>query len=129
METNYLSLLIRCEIFVARSVTQSELIHAKGKDIDKIFKIQAYTPNQSTLTSEQLAEKEKRIANLKNSIELEERMITATQKILDVTSETQKVVVIGQLDASNKRLRTFKNELERLSKTESVIFLVFSNYF
>ena len=30
-----------CEIFVARSVSQNELIHANAKDIDLIFKIQA----------------------------------------------------------------------------------------
>lgn len=42
-------------------------------------------------------------------------MLEATQKILDVTSESQKVAVIGQIDAANKRMRTFKNELEKLT--------------
>ncbi|KAJ3304294.1 hypothetical protein HDV03_002909 [Kappamyces sp. JEL0829] len=35
---------ISCDIFVARSVSQNELIHANARDIDLIFKIQAYTP-------------------------------------------------------------------------------------
>lgn len=34
---------LSCEIFVARSVSQNELIHANARDIDLIFKIQAYT--------------------------------------------------------------------------------------
>lgn len=42
-------------------------------------------------------------------------MLEATQKILDVTSESQKVTVIGQIDAANKRLRAFKSELEKLT--------------
>ena len=35
---------IDSEIFVARSVSQNELIHANARDIDMIFKVQAYTP-------------------------------------------------------------------------------------
>ena len=42
-------------------------------------------------------------------------MLEATQKILDVTSESQKVTVIGQIDAANKRVRAFKSELEKLT--------------
>ena len=34
---------INCEIFVARSVSQNELIHANAKDIDMIFRIQTFT--------------------------------------------------------------------------------------
>ncbi len=52
---------------------------------------------------------------MKDSLRLEDKMLEATQKILDVTSESQKVAVIGQIDAANKRMRTFKNELEKLT--------------
>lgn len=37
---------------MARSVSQNELIHATAKEIDLIFKIQAYTPKHSSLTEE-----------------------------------------------------------------------------
>jgi hypothetical protein len=51
---------------------------------------------------------------LKTSIELEEKMLSGVNKILAVTTDAQKVTVIGQIDAANKRLRSFRTELERL---------------
>ena len=39
---------IQCDIFEARSVSQNELIHANARDIDRIFKIQTYTPKFGT---------------------------------------------------------------------------------
>ena len=42
---------LSCEIFVARSVSQNELIHANAKDIDMIFKIQALAHNNRVGTN------------------------------------------------------------------------------
>lgn len=39
---------LSCEIFVARTVSQNEVIHANARDIDLIFKIQA----ANTITSD-----------------------------------------------------------------------------
>ena len=41
-------------------------------------------------------------------------MLEGVNKILAVTTDAQKVTVIGQIDAANKRLRTYKAELERV---------------
>ena len=57
---------------------------------------------------------ESRMAKLKGSIELEETMLLGVNRILSVSSENQKVAVLGQIDAANKRVRQFKSELERL---------------
>jgi hypothetical protein len=42
-------------------------------------------------------------------------MQKATEKILAVTTDAQKVVAIGQLDASNKRLRALRQEYEKVA--------------
>lgn len=46
-------------------------------------------------------------------------MLEGVNKILTVTTDSQKVAVIGQIDAANKRLRAFKLELEKLNDTSS----------
>ena len=46
---------LTCEIFVARSVSQNELIHANAKDIDMIFKIQAFSPSTRRGSSEEVS--------------------------------------------------------------------------
>lgn len=46
-------------------------------------------------------------------------MQKATEKILAVTTDAQKVVAIGQLDASNKRLRALRHEYEKVNDQES----------
>lgn len=43
-------------------------------------------------------------------------MLEGVKRILAVTTDAQKVSVIGQFDAGNKRLRTFKLELERINE-------------
>ena len=42
-------------------------------------------------------------------------MLEGVNKILAVTTDAQKITAIGQIDAANKRLRTFKTELEKLT--------------
>jgi hypothetical protein len=121
---------LTCEIFVARSVTQNELIHANAKDIDMIFRIQAYHHSENVGDVADLEEREKRIATLKNSIELEERMLEGVNKILAVTTDAQKVTVIGQIDAANKRLRSFKLELQKLTENSkrgnTIVIIIFN---
>lgn len=46
-------------------------------------------------------------------------MLEGVNKILSVTTDAQKIVAIGQIDAANKRIRTFKAELEILEHGES----------
>ena len=43
-------------------------------------------------------------------------MLQATEKILSVTTDAQKVIAIGQLDACNKRLRALRAEFEKLNE-------------
>lgn len=62
-----------------------------------------------------MTEKNLRISSLNESIKLEEKILEATEKILEATSEAQKVTVINQIDNANKRIRTFKSELEKLT--------------
>jgi serine/threonine protein kinase len=111
---------LKCEIFVARSVTQNELIHANAKDIDLIFKIQASSLEKNSKAEDiESAERDARILKLKQSIELEEKLVAGVNKILTVTTDAQKFTVIGQIDASNKRIRAFKQELEKLEEEKN----------
>jgi serine/threonine protein kinase len=111
---------LKCEIFVARSVTQNELIHANAKDIDLIFKIQASSIEKNSKAEDfESAERDARILKLKQSIELEEKLVAGVNKILNVTTDAQKFTVIGQIDASNKRIRAFKQELEKLEEEKN----------
>lgn len=105
---------LSCEIFVAKSVSQNELIHARASEIDLIFKIQASEPVKEASMNDLNEEIESRMAKLKGSIELEETMLQGVNKIMSVSSESQKIAVLGQIDAANKRVRQFKGELERL---------------
>jgi hypothetical protein len=41
-------------------------------------------------------------------------MLLGVNKILAVTTDAQKIAVIEQIDSGNKRLRTFKQELDKL---------------
>ncbi|KAJ3277142.1 hypothetical protein HDV01_000194 [Terramyces sp. JEL0728] len=110
---------LSCEIFVARTVSQNEVIHANARDIDLIFKIQA----ANTLTSDNQeglhAERMQRITQLKESIAVEENMRNAGSKMLELITDAQKVTVINQIDASNRRIRTLNLELEKLMEEES----------
>lgn len=45
---------LACEIFVARSVSQNELIHANSQDIDSIFKIQQVSHDDAVVSSDQV---------------------------------------------------------------------------
>ncbi|KAJ3325912.1 Rho-associated protein kinase 2 [Boothiomyces sp. JEL0866] len=110
---------LSCEIFVARTVSQNEVIHANARDIDLIFKIQA----ANTITSDNQeglhAERLQRITQLKESIAVEENMRNAGSKMLELITDAQKVTVINQIDASNRRIRTLNMELEKLLEEES----------
>jgi serine/threonine-protein kinase MRCK len=106
---------LSCEIFVARSVTQNEVIHANANEIERIFKIQSDNAND---VNEIYDERNAKIKSLKESIELEEKMLEGVNKILSVTTDAQKVSVIGQIDAANKRIRAFKAELENVGKEQ-----------
>ena len=90
------------------------MIHARASDIDLIFKIQASEQMKEASMNDLNEEIESRMAKLKGSIELEETMLLGVNRILSVSSENQKVAVLGQIDAANKRVRQFKSELERL---------------
>lgn len=103
------------DIFLAGSVSQNELIHANSKDIDSIFKLKAANSTQPSKDSKAEIEAEQRqLQKLKAGIELEEKMQKATEKILAVTTDAQKVAAIAQLDASTKRMRSLKDEYSAL---------------
>nr|KAJ3420367.1 hypothetical protein HK105_005752 [Polyrhizophydium stewartii] len=104
---------ITADIFLAKAVSQNEVIHANGKDIDLIFKVQTWSASGSTDEIETL-EIQQRIQKLQTDVKLEENMQQAAEKILGVTSDAQKVLVISQIDSSNRRLRALKNELDKL---------------
>lgn len=65
------------------------------------------------------AERLQRITQLKESIAVEENMRNAGSKMLDLITDAQKVTVINQIDASNRRIRTLNMELEKLMEEES----------
>ena len=108
-------MLHSADIFLAKAVSQNEVIHANAKDIDSIFKLQVWNENSSNKNGENLEEIKARVAKIKTDIELEEKMQQAAEKILGVTTDAQKIAVIDQIDSSNKRLRALKHELEKLS--------------
>lgn len=110
---------LHCEVFVGRPVSQNELIHANAKDIDSIFKIQSYTASLKNGNSEENIDKKERIAKLTTTITLEEKMLEGLNKILAVTTDAQKISTIGQIDAANKRIRTFRTELSKLTGAKS----------
>ncbi|KAJ8330632.1 hypothetical protein O5D80_001153 [Batrachochytrium dendrobatidis] len=106
---------ITSDIFLAKAVSQNEVIHANGRDIDLIFKIQAWSSDGSTNPETETFEIQHRIQKIQIDIQLEEKMQQAAEKILSVTTDAQKVTVISQIDSSNKRLRALKGELEKLT--------------
>lgn len=69
-----------------------------------------------------MAEHESNIQKIKASIELEEKMQVATEKILSVTTDAQKVTAIGQLDSCNKRLRILRQELDKIVSSSTSNF-------
>eukprot|EP00842_Homolaphlyctis_polyrhiza_P006316 jgi/Hompol1/6686/HPOL_005052-RA len=106
---------ITSDIFLAKAVSQNEVIHANGKDIDLIFKVQAWSAGTTEETANNTSDVLQRIQKLQVDIDHEEKMQQAAEKILGVTTDTQKITVISQIDASNKRLRVLKHELEKLT--------------
>ncbi|KAH6563038.1 hypothetical protein BASA50_002666 [Batrachochytrium salamandrivorans] len=106
---------IMSDIFLAKAVSQNEVIHANGRDIDLIFKIQAWTSGGTMSEESETYEIQQRVQKLQIDIELEVKMQKAAEKILSVTTDAQKVTVISQMDSSNKRLRALKAELEKLT--------------
>lgn len=110
-----------CEIFVARSVSQNEVIHASSKDVEKIFKIQSDSSLEFEGLSPDIDEKEVKLEKIRENIELEEKMLAGVTKILSLTNDAQKLQVIGQIDSANSRLRAFRAELASLEKTTKVL--------
>jgi hypothetical protein len=101
-------------VFLVDIVSQNELIHVNSNDIDCIFKIRVLEkrPKIGIEDSESLM---KQKDALLSSIALEEKMQKATEKILSVTTDSQKVTTIAQLDACNKRLRALRAEYDKLN--------------
>ncbi|KAJ3039406.1 hypothetical protein HDV00_012283 [Rhizophlyctis rosea] len=122
---------IRCDFFVSRSVQQNELIHASGKDIDCIFKIQAAmvgvasttgsiaASTTTTSSGNALPALQRKIAKLQNDIALEEKMMGAAERMWGVATEAQKGGITQQIQASQGRLRGLKAELERQNQALS----------
>jgi hypothetical protein len=104
----------RSDVFLVDIVSQNELIHVNSNDIDCIFKIRVLEkrPKIGIEDSESLM---KQKDALLSSIALEEKMQKATEKILSVTTDSQKVTTIAQLDACNKRLRALRAEYDKLN--------------
>ncbi|KAJ3296237.1 hypothetical protein HK104_001802 [Borealophlyctis nickersoniae] len=122
---------IRCDIFIAKIVAQNELIHATGKDIDFIFKIQA--ANVGVASSASIAGStagsiasssilalgqdqsaiQRKIAKLQNEVALEEKMLNAAERMWSLSTEAQKASVSTQIQGSQARLKGLKAELER----------------
>ncbi|KAJ3197031.1 Rho-associated protein kinase 2 [Irineochytrium annulatum] len=107
---------LRADLFVAKSVAQNELIHASAKDIDCVFKIQC-TQGASlhdASASMNSVELSRRIVMLKTEIEREEKMQVATERMLTVSTDSQKYAVIAQLEVSVKRIGKLRSELDGL---------------
>ncbi|KAJ3219933.1 Serine/threonine-protein kinase MRCK alpha [Dinochytrium kinnereticum] len=107
---------LRADLFLVRSVNQNELIHASAKDIDCIFKLQFTQTSGSSASSGNISTTDltRKILKLKGDIQHEEKMQLAAERILNVTTESQKPSVLSQLEVSGKRIAKMKNELQGL---------------
>ncbi|KAI8909856.1 hypothetical protein DFJ77DRAFT_512718 [Powellomyces hirtus] len=121
---------LRCDIFIAKIVAQNELIHANGKDIDCIFKIQSaslighsHDSNNNTSHTSLASAKDigqdptlalRRITKLSGEIALEEKMLQAAEKMWMASSGVHRATLETQIGSSKMRLAGMKNELIRL---------------
>ncbi|KAJ3113725.1 Rho-associated protein kinase 2 [Phlyctochytrium bullatum] len=107
---------LRADLFVVRPVSQNELIHANAKDIDCIFKVQSTRSSKTNANNLSLGAPEltRRILKLKGEIQHEEKMHLAAEKILTVTTDSQRPLVLSQIDVSSKRIAKMKTELQTL---------------
>ncbi|KAI8847441.1 hypothetical protein BC829DRAFT_418437 [Chytridium lagenaria] len=98
---------LRADLFLVRTVNQNELIHASAKDIDCIFKIQ-FTQSDAngggSSTNISTSELTRRILKLKGDIQHEEKIQIAAERILNVTTDSQRPNVLSQLEVSGKRI-------------------------
>ncbi|KAJ3161729.1 CDC42 binding protein kinase [Geranomyces michiganensis] len=114
---------LRCDIFIAKIVAQNELIHANGKDIDCIFKIQSASINgaDTTLKKNQ-ADKEddllRRISKLSTEIALERKMLSAAEKMWIASAGVHRVTLEAQIESTKNRLSGMTAELERLREQD-----------
>ncbi|KAJ3014858.1 hypothetical protein HKX48_004913 [Thoreauomyces humboldtii] len=120
---------LRCDIFIAKPVAQNELIHANGKDIDCIFKIQsANVAISSSITELPSSTKEaeslvtqRRITKLEGEILLEEKMLQAAEKMWSLSSESNRTTLDTQIAATQGRLAALREELDVLSMVDAEV--------
>ena len=59
-----------------------------------------------------LSAMQKKLAKLQKDLDFEDKMQQATEKILYASAESHRPVVLGQLEASGKRIETLRFEIE-----------------
>ncbi|KAJ3170832.1 hypothetical protein HDU87_008717 [Geranomyces variabilis] len=114
---------LRCDIFIAKIVAQNELIHANGKDIDCIFKIQsASIIGGDAAPKKNQADKEddllRRISKLSTEIALERKMLSAAEKMWILSAGVHRITLEAQIESTKSRLGGMTAELERLREQD-----------
>ncbi|KAJ3415027.1 Serine/threonine-protein kinase MRCK beta [Chytridiales sp. JEL 0842] len=107
---------LRADMFVAKRVTQNELIHVSSRDIDNIFKIQFVGVSEGSKAAHlSPSDISKEIVKLQNQIENEEKMRSSLEGLFHIaTFDNQRQEIVHKLEASNDKIKNLQLELDSL---------------
>ncbi|KAI9341283.1 hypothetical protein DFJ73DRAFT_945783, partial [Zopfochytrium polystomum] len=108
---------LRSDLFVVKSVSQNELIHASAREIDSIFKVRcAAKVASSPATTMSRGDLSRRKITLEREIALEQKLKQAAERMLAISGDAQRTVIVSQIEASLKKLEKWGDEVARIEK-------------